>query len=380
MRVAIIKSNYTPFGGGEKYAYYLVNAFANRGYITDVLTAEKKEWVTGTLINRVLIYRAPFNNLLKLYTFNKGVVSYLKTHLNEYDCILDMDRTTLHTHIRAGGGSHKGWIERRKKISPPYKKLSFQINPFHRYMLKIEEQGLKNPYLKKLICISHMVKNDFLKYYDFDEQKIEVVHNGVEWESFDKPFRESLEQVNIIRKSLGLKGDNFYFLYVGSGYERKGLKEAIAALRYLPDYVDLLVVGKDKNEHKYKIMSEKLGLGKRIHFFGPQRNVIPFFQISDAFILPTIYDPFSNASLEALAMGLYTVTSSANGCSEVIKDEAGYIIKDLRIIDSIIEAMRTALNKHLSKREIRESVKHLNFSIQLNKIVDICISDMEVIR
>ena len=76
-------------------------------------------------------------------------------------------------------------------------------------------------------------------------------------------------------------------------------------------------------------------------------------------------------------MGLYTVTSKSNGCSEVIKEGAGFVIEDNGNIDSIAEAMKTALHKGLSKQEIRESVRHLDFSSQLNKIVDVCLSDIE---
>lgn len=147
----------------------------------------------------------------------------------------------------------------------------------------------------------------------------------------------------------------------------------------LVKFVELIVVGKDKNENKYKKIASKAGLGQRVHFFGPQ-NVIPFFQVSDAFILPTLYDPFSNASLEALAMGLYTVTSKTNGCSEVITDRAGFVIENNSDINSIADAMKTALNKHLSKSEIRESIRHLDFNSQLNKILDLCLSDIETLR
>ena len=44
MKVAIIKSNYTPFGGGEKYTTRLIKAFAARGESIDVLTAVNGQW------------------------------------------------------------------------------------------------------------------------------------------------------------------------------------------------------------------------------------------------------------------------------------------------------------------------------------------------
>jgi UDP-glucose:(heptosyl)LPS alpha-1,3-glucosyltransferase len=220
-----------------------------------------------------------------------------------------------------------------------------------------------------------MVRNEILSYYPRTEQKLLVIHNGVEWHEFEDAFQSGIAQRGRILKALGLGKEGFHYLFLGSGYERKGLMKAIAALRLLPDSTELLVVGKERNESRYKAFCQKSGLLQRVHFFGPQRDVLPFLQVADAFILPTLYDPFSNASLEALAMGLYTITSNANGCAEVIRDGAGQIIRDLQDAGSVAEAMKSAFGSHLSKSEIRETVKYLDFNAQLERIVDVCLAD-----
>jgi UDP-glucose:(heptosyl)LPS alpha-1,3-glucosyltransferase len=51
--------------------------------------------------------------------------------------------------------------------------------------------------------------------------------------------------------------------------------------------------------------------------------------MADIFILPTIYDPFSNACLEALACGLPVITTRANGFSEIMEDRIHGSIVDL---------------------------------------------------
>jgi len=375
MRVAIIKSNYTPYGGGEKYTTRIINAFAEKNQQVDVLTAESGMWQgTDRQARLVTLKQSRYNNLLKLLTFNASVNRHLRN--TPYDCIFGMDRTEYQTHLRAGGGCHAAWIDRRCREYSGARCFSFRINPFHRTMISFERRAFLYHGLKRIFCNSNLVKKDIIHYYPGAKDKITVVHNGVEWNEFSIAFSESEAKKGDLLKSLALYPDRYYFLFIGSGYERKGLKKALAALTLLPDFVDLIVVGKDKNENKYKKRALKTGLGQRVHFFGPQKDVMPFFQISDAFILPTLYDPFSNASLEALTMGLYTVTSKANGCSEVIKEGAGYVIEDNRDIDSIAGAMKTALQGHLSKTEIRKSVRHLDFNSQLSKIVDVCISDI----
>lgn len=375
MRVAIIKSNYSPYGGGEKYATRMIKAFVEKGIHVDVLTADPGGW-EDTLqdVGRVRLKQSKYNNLLRLLTFNSSSNRYLKKE--RYDCVFGMDRTEYQTHLRAGGGCHAAWLRRRSEDSSALRCLSFRINPFHMTMLGIERRAFTADGLKRIFCNSNLARNDIIRYYPQVEDKIMVVHNGVEWHEFSGAFDAADKKETL--KGLGLYPDRYYFLFVGSGFQRKGLGKAITALNSLPRYVELLVVGKDKNENRYRTLSRSSGLGQRVHFFGPLRDVLPFLRVSDAFILPTLYDPFSNASIEALAMGLYTVTSSANGCSEVIREGAGHVIEDIRDSDSVSAAMKTALKGHLSREQIRESVRHLDFGPQLNKIVNTCLGDMKV--
>ncbi|MDQ7787020.1 MAG: glycosyltransferase family 4 protein [Thermodesulfovibrionales bacterium] len=374
MRIAIIKSNYTPFGGAEKYTTRLIRAFAARGVAVDVLTSELGKWDgIENNIGWVRLSQVKRNNLLRLLTFNSAAKRYLRKE--PYHCILGMDRTDYQTHLRAGSGCHAAWIERRCAESSPLRCLSVKANPFHKAMLGIERRAFLSDSLRKIFCNSFLVRNEIFRYYPSTDSKLQVVHNGVEWNEFTDKFEKGLSQNKKLRESLGLGKDRFYYLFLGSGYERKGLMKAIRALGMLPDHTGLLVVGKDRNENRYKTCCQKEGLSHRVHFFGPQREVTSFLQVADAFVLPTIYDPFSNASLEALAMGLYTITSNANGCAEIISDGAGYVIKDLRDTGSVAEAMKNALGAHLSKWEIRETVKHLDFDGQLKEIVDVCLTD-----
>jgi UDP-glucose:(heptosyl)LPS alpha-1,3-glucosyltransferase len=64
------------------------------------------------------------------------------------------------------------------------------------------------------------------------------------------------------------------------------------------------------------------------------------YTAADIFLLPTIYDPFSNACLEALAAGRPVITTRGNGFSEIIESgRHGTVIDDPRNIDAISEAL-----------------------------------------
>ena len=158
MRVAIIKSNYTPYGGGEKYTTRLINAFVKRDVTVDVVTAEPARWeMTSPNVNWVTLRQFRYNNLLRLLSFNASAKRYFKTA--RYDCVLGMDRTDYQTHLRAGGGCHAGWLDRRCAETSSLRCLSFRLNPFHRTMLRLEKKAFVSDMVKRIFCNSFLVRD-----------------------------------------------------------------------------------------------------------------------------------------------------------------------------------------------------------------------------
>src|SRR3972149_3184408 len=90
----------------------------------------------------------------------------------------------------------------------------------------------------------------------------------------------------------------------------------------------LLVAGKG-NPQAYLALAERLGMKGRLSFVGVWPRIEELYAISDVFVLPTIYDPFANACLEAMASGLPVITTASNGASELIVDGChGFILSD----------------------------------------------------
>jgi UDP-glucose:(heptosyl)LPS alpha-1,3-glucosyltransferase len=109
-------------------------------------------------------------------------------------------------------------------------------------------------------------------------------------------------------------------LFVGSGYERKGLNFALKVLAKLPNEFRLMIVGKDKHESKYISLSKTLGLKNRCVFLGQQVNPAKLYCACDAFIFPTQYDPMPNAVLEAMSSSCVCYVSDASGASDYIEN------------------------------------------------------------
>jgi UDP-glucose:(heptosyl)LPS alpha-1,3-glucosyltransferase len=104
----------------------------------------------------------------------------------------------------------------------------------------------------------------------------------------------------------------------------------------------LIVVGTDKREGRYKSLAGELGIAPRVHFAGVQRDPKPYYAAADAFVMASLYEPFANASMEALATGLPVVTSTKSGAAEILEQgKTGYVCDalDIRGFSSAIDAL-----------------------------------------
>lgn len=342
MKIALIRKNYTPYGGAEKYLSRLIRELCRQGHEVHILA---KQWEKPPEAGAQICFHPikAFGGLsfLEALFFAKAAFTVIKQE--KFDIIHSFERTFFQDIYRAGDGCHREWLRRRKKIDPWYKKPSYSFNPKHLVILYLEKRLFNSPYLKYVIANSQRGKKEIMQHYGLAEEKIRVVYNGVDLAQFN-PMR--VQQIREIwREKWGVKKEDFVFLFVGSGFARKGLTFLLKAFSFLDKKnIKLLVVGKNGLQ-KYKEYSWELDLAERVHFAGPQKEVDFFYGGSDFFILPSIYEPFSNACVEALASGLPVITTQINGAAELIREgENGLLIKDptniWEIKDKLQEAIR----------------------------------------
>jgi UDP-glucose:(heptosyl)LPS alpha-1,3-glucosyltransferase len=167
-----------------------------------------------------------------------------------------------------------------------------------------------------VIAASQMVKEEIVSFYRYPADKIDIVRNGVPPEKFE--FDPELREKS--REALNLKSDQTVVLFAGSGWDRKGLLFAIEAAALCRDLKMRLLVAGRGNARPYQ--SKRLGFWREepVQFLGEVADMLRVYVAADIFVLPTIYDPFSNACLEALACGLPVITTRSNGFSEIIEN------------------------------------------------------------
>jgi UDP-glucose:(heptosyl)LPS alpha-1,3-glucosyltransferase len=369
--VSIVKNSMDGRGGLEKWMDRLTTAFAAKGCPVTVLSTNTGHFDSPLIESKRLKVLAPLS-FQKISGFDRQSAKYLQKHPT--DIVFGLDRCSSQTHHRAGNGVHKAFLERRKLFDSSLKQKSHAINPLHRKILEIEKAAFESPKLQTLFTNSEMVKKEVLHYYNVPEDKITVVHNGVEWKEFEKHFSLWVEKKSKISRAIDLDPALFHFLFIGNGYARKGLDKLLEALAILPTKeFHLSVIGRDKQFDKYMQKTSSLGLSENVSFFGERRDTHNFYQLADCLVIPSYYDPFANVTVEALAMGLSVVSSSYNGGSEVLTPETGIVIPSVNDTEQFADYLRQAMQTPktwIRSVGIRESVKHLDFPNQLSKIID----------
>ena len=344
VRIAVLKANSSSKGGLEKTTRRLVDGFRARGAEVSLLTQS----VHGP-------------RFLQLERYDRYVQRWINDH--HPDLIFGMERNRIQTHFRAGNGVHAAYLHSRGWL----KRTCAWFSPFHRKILELEYACYSCSRLQKVFVNSHMVKRELLHYYDVDPHKIFVFHNGVEWKELEHDYSIWPDR----------DPSRVHFLFAGNGYARKGLKPLLFALARLNERaIHLSVVGKEKQINYYQALTEQLNLSRQVTFFGPQSDLRPFYRAADILVVPSLYDPFANVTVEALAMGLFVVSSQSNGGHEILTPENGLVIPNIFDEEAFGDTLRAAMNHRKTKtsaEQIRNSARHLDYSLQLNALIDCCI-------
>lgn len=342
--IAFVRYKYDPYGGAERFTDAIVRALA-RDEVDVHIFARKwtKTAPAGVTVHPV---GGPTWPSLVRHAFFVWQVDRALTG-KRFDLIQSNERTLSQDIYRAGDGVHARWLELRCKGLTWARRLSIHLNPFHRYMCRLERRLFENPRLRAVIVNSKMVRKEILARFKIPEEFIHVIYNGVDLDRFHPANRKTMRA--ILRKQNGAGESTFVVLLVGSGFERKGLEPLMRAFAAVPGDTRLWVVGKGSTL-PYERIAGRLGIMERTKFFGPREEVIPFYAGADIFALPTLYDPFPNVILEAMASGLPVITTAQCGAAEIIRQgREGFVVESPQAVDAIRRAIERMLPREVRR-------------------------------
>ncbi|MEE8557586.1 MAG: glycosyltransferase family 4 protein [Myxococcota bacterium] len=299
----------------ESVGWHLAQELSVRG--ADVTVVFHRQ--DGPAPPRVALCRIPvarFWQPLRVRTFSERVARVVGAG---FDVVHSLARTRQQDVYRAGGGSHAAYMEHVYR-SPRLQALS----PRHRTILGIEEHVFRRS-AQIIQCNARASAVEIARRYDVPETRLVTIYNGVDTGRFHPGLRAALRDE--VRRELNLEGPTA--LFVGSGFHRKGLDRAILGLAAgAPAGTTLLVAGRD-NGRPWQRLARRHGVEPRVVLLGHRADVERLHAAADLFVLPTRYDPFSNACLEAMASGLPVATTPTNGAAELVEHRSsGLILED----------------------------------------------------
>jgi len=366
MKIAVLRKKYTFHGGAEGFSQGFIGLLASEGHEVHIYAMQ---WEKDAGERNVFFHRVPaisFNSFLRDLTF--ALFSRQQLAGASYDIIQSHDKTLLQDIYRAGDGCHIEWLRQRWLRAGLSGKISLLLNPYHWLILWLERRILKGHRYRKIIAISDLVRRNLIDHYAVPAGDIAVIYNPVDLERFTPLNREKFRAA--VRAEYGIADNEFVILFVGSGFERKGLRYLLESVELLDEPVTVLIAGKGP-EGKFRHSIKK----QRVVFCGPQNSIERFYAASDAFVFPTLYEPFGNVHLEALASGLPVITTKNSGAAEVIEDgRNGFVVSKPEDTKAIAAGIRSLMNGgalDAMSREARKTAEKYTFQRHAAEIMQL---------
>jgi UDP-glucose:(heptosyl)LPS alpha-1,3-glucosyltransferase len=372
IRVAVVRQRYNPFGGAERFVERALGALVHEGAQVTLIT---RSWQGaaqegfGQKICDPPYSRIFGGRIARDHSFACCAQREMAT--GGYDIIQAHERIPGCMIFRAGDGVHAAWLDHRARGQSAMARLATRLSPFHRYILQQEAAMLASPALKAVICNSVLIREEMQRYYRVPDDKLVVIENGVDLDDFHP--RLAAQWRTAQRQALGIDAQIPVFLYVGSGFERKGVAQLLNALAAMRSRnAQLVIVGSDRRRADFERQARRLGLDGRVLFAGAQQDVRPFYAMADAFVLPTRYDPMPNAALEAMACGLPIVTSTTCGIAARVTDgENGFVCDALDVAQLARHLDRLAVpgTADAMRQAARAAVSDLDLEAMAGKLI-----------
>lgn len=322
LTIGILRRGYSSSGGVEVYLKGLARGLIAGGHRVVLIGNNAwplTEWPGGEIL------RCPGKSPSE---YAREVSAILRRKDESFDLTLSVEKVPGCDLYRTDEGVHAAWLEARAAFLSLPARLFQKISPKHRGKLRLERELFRPHATRRVIAISERIIREVTGIYGYPRGRITLIRNGT------RPLGIASEAARLeSRRFFGIAPGERCVLFVGTGWERKGLRFAIRAVERLGDpRVRLLVAGRG---------STRRNASPCVTFLGPVADMKALYASGDLLVAPSIYEPFSLAGLEALGAGLPVIAGEAVGLTEIMTPGVhGEVVGDPSDIDSLAGALR----------------------------------------
>ena len=301
MRIAIVRSKFRPDGGAEKQTNFYIDACLSLGHDVTLIC---QKWGDISQFRDVRIVNTPCQK-----PFHQEISIIVEDE--KFDHVIGLEPAPRTTILRLGDGIHEDWLQLKNAGNPLKYLFQRYLSRKHRRKIHEQHECLSNPFLKKVIVNSNFIKNSLLTRYPELKDKVHLIRNIT-----NNGLQTSVESPKQPR-----------FVFLGSGWKRKGLTRAIKLIS-TDKNAELDVFGADKNPGHYEKLCETLGVKNRIVFKGVDAEIGNKLGKYLGMLSPSFYEPSPNSGLESLACGCPVITSRSNGLRDWGELEGVFSLSD----------------------------------------------------
>ena len=336
MRIALVHLRHRHTGGIEQIINRLASHLADRSHDVTIVCRSHERPPHPAVRFQVLRRFAP-GTAARMWLFAHDVARHIPRA--GYDVTMGLGKTWTHDVIRTGAGSQQTYLQMVSEHHAGKQGLLGRRRLKDHLALRIEQRAYAPGAYHKVIANSQMVRRDLQARYAVPDERIELIYNGIDLDRFHPCVRP---RGQVLRRELGLEPQHFILLFLGVGFRRKGLARL---LRAMPDVrakrgdVRLLVVGDDATRQAHERLADRLGLRDTVHFLGRRHDPEVCYAAADLLVLPSWYDSFGFAVLEAMASAIPVITTDQTGAAELVEPATGSVLPGSCDAETIADAL-----------------------------------------
>ena len=344
MHIAIVRRHCSlKKGGAERYCVNLFRGLQKLGHRVTIVG----EAIDDELKEEVDFIPVP---VLRLNSWTKNKSFFVNTgrvlRKHRFDVVHGLSRVDGLDTFRLTERLQIHWVNMYYRN--PVARWLQHMNPRHRLVFDLERKIFGPDGVRKVIVQSQLDARLLREYFGVDESRICQIINGVDTNTFHPGVRSDRDA---LREEWKIGRDDPLLVFASMDFRGKGLDSILDAMARMKNRETRLIVVGQGNVGAFERRAKSLGIAHRVTFAGRQSAIQRFYGAADLFVLPTIYEPFPNVNLEAMACGTPVITTATAGGSEIIREEAnGYLIPNAWDIDALAER----IDHHLGLPETRK--------------------------
>tara|TARA_A100001234_G_scaffold215782_1_gene220942 strand:+ start:24 stop:749 length:726 start_codon:yes stop_codon:yes gene_type:complete len=229
--------------------------------------------------------------------------------------------------------------------------------------------------LKKIVVPSNSSIKDIKKEFHVDEYKMDRVMNGIDLNIFypdSKIQKIPFKLVTVASSDVPLKGLDY-------------LLEALSDLAKVYPDISLSIIGEQKRGGHTERLLKKLNLEKRVNFFSnlSQEDLRTTYCEAEIAVIPSLYEGFGFAAIEAMACGVPLISTSGGALPEVVKD-TGIIIppKNPKEIYNSIDLLLSSpdIAKELSEKALKRANSKFSWETIAKKLEKVYLKEIDIFK